>query len=272
MGVDRTGRQLVWPPVPVAPGWPRATRLPPGGGKRQSRRARGGGWGAMGVGHRGGWQSCRSAGRSRSHVCGTTRYASLRPILGGFKATRLCCRVAFGLPGYPGNSRGGWSADKTEPAVLFEGCWLLVVVGCGGGPARQRIRASSGVNRRALRGDVHAKGPWGCSAPQHSAQPSGRVRCCRLNRRTRTDTAPEPRVWRALVPVKGRRWRRRVVEAAAFAVREAKGGRQAGVVPRERWWEGERGHFSVFHHSGGCKKDEGAVKARGPCWLAVQPA
>jgi hypothetical protein len=203
--------------------------------KAKQARAR---WrmGAMEVGHRAAGSPAGPRGDRGDMRAGRRRYASLRPILGGFKATRLCCRVAFGLPGYPGNSRGGWSADKTEPAVLFEGCGLLVVVGCGGGPARQRIRASSGVNRRALRGDVHAKGPWGCSAPQHSAHPSGsnnvlsqapcggRGVCGAADKiaergRTRRQRHVCGVLW---CRSRGRRWRRRVAAAAAFAVREAR--------------------------------------------------
>lgn len=170
-----------------------------------------------------------------------------------------------------GNSRGGWSADKTEPAVLFEGCWLLVVVGCGGGPARQRIRASSGVNRRALRGDVHAKGPWGVFGSTAQRAPVGACAVLQIKSPNGGRTRRQSHVCGVLwcrsrgADGAGVSWRRRRLQ---FERRDASG----GVVSRERWWEGERGRFSVFHHSGGCKKDEGAVKARRPFWLGVQPA
>lgn len=110
------------------PGWPRATRLLPGVAKGKAG-ARGVADGAMEVGHRAAGSPVGPRGDRGAKCAGRGRYASFRPILRGFKATRLCCRVAFRVPaGLPaGKSRGGWSADKTEPAVLFAGCCLLVL-------------------------------------------------------------------------------------------------------------------------------------------------
>lgn len=128
VGVDRTGRQLVWPPVPVAPDGHvrRACRQGVAKGKAGARAVADGGrwrWGTGAAGSPAGPRGDRGA------VCAERR-DTRRPVryLAVSKRPGSVVGLLSGSRDTRGNSRGGWSADKTEPAVLFEGCWLWWVV------------------------------------------------------------------------------------------------------------------------------------------------